>query len=196
MAFDSDEADAGAYVLLDACCVLNLYATGCMAEILVAVGARFGVASAVEREALWVFAGGEGDDGAERAPVDLQPLIQAGLLEVLELDSDEELNTFVSFATLVDDGEAATIALALHRGAVVATDDRKTLRELRKSHVPFEPWTTAGLLHAWAVATDAAPARVDEVLQAVRRRARFEPNRVDELSGWWERQIREGTAQG
>jgi len=155
-----------------------------MAEVLRAAGARFGVAAAVMREALWVLRGGDGDDAGERDSVDLEPLIAAGLLQALDLETAEELATFVDFAALVDDGEAATIALAIHRGGAVATDDRKAIGELGAHAPSSEIWTTARLLHAWAEAVGASPRHIAVVLRAVRLRSRFEPSRRDPLVDW------------
>ncbi len=161
-----------------------------MGEILAAIPARFGVAKGVTEEALWVLRGGTGEDPDERVAVDLQPLAAAGLLEVLDLETEAELDTFVAFAAVVDDGEAATIALAHHRGCAIATDDRKALREVQAGAPAVQVWTTARLLRTWAEATGAEPLRVSAVLRAVRARARFEPSPQDPLRSWWEASIR------
>jgi hypothetical protein len=182
---DAGEGDPPSRILLDACTLLNLYATGCMDDILRAVRHRFGVAAVVTREALWVLRGGGGDDAGEREPVVLEPFVAAGLIEVLELHTEDEFATFVAFATLIDDGEAATVFLAIHRGGAVATDDRKAIREMRVHAPGVDVWTTSQLVRTWADDVDAPPARVRAVLQAVRLRARFQPNRQDPLSAWW-----------
>src|SRR5687768_17510547 len=80
--------------LLDACAVLNLYATRSMGPILMAVNGPVGVADVVAGEAQFVLRGGIGTDAREREPVDLQPLLNDDLLKVISSNIEEELLTF------------------------------------------------------------------------------------------------------
>ena len=57
-------------------------------------------------EALYVRRGGDGDDASERELIALQPMLDAGVLEVVTSDDDNELLTFIDLATLIDEGEA------------------------------------------------------------------------------------------
>jgi hypothetical protein len=65
--------------LLDACCILNLFAVGPVDEILQANSLRFGVARAVADETLFIRRGGSGEDANEREPVDLGQLVASPL---------------------------------------------------------------------------------------------------------------------
>lgn len=123
--------------LLDACAVVNLYATRHLAEILGAVGGTVAITDIVEREAQYVLRGGDGDDVRERDPVILAPLIATGAISVVTSDDDEELLTFIDLTQHLGDGEAMTAALAIHRGFVIVTDDRKAERILNTSGVPL-----------------------------------------------------------
>ena len=115
---------------MDASCLLNLYATGRLRDIALAQPYRLGVADYVlEREALYVWRSSSGEGQEERVLVDLARLIEEGIIQVLRLEHQEEEATFVNLASMVDDGEAITAALAVHRGCAVATDDRKARRE-------------------------------------------------------------------
>lgn len=88
-------------LLLDACCAINLLASGAADEILESLASDAAVACLVS----------------------------------------EEEETYVNLALQLDDGEAATGALAIHRGAVVATDDRKAIRILTGEPLP---WRSVG----------------------------------------------------
>jgi hypothetical protein len=88
--------------LLDACAVVNLYATRCMGDILTAVAGPVAIADVVAREAQFIFRGGAGDDAREREPVDLQPLLDNGLLAVIATDVEEELLTFIDLKRIAD----------------------------------------------------------------------------------------------
>jgi len=133
----------GDLVLLDACCLINLFATGRTEEILQALSYRFAVARYVVEEEVLEIDAEEADPTAASGEgrVSLHPLlaelVEKGILEQLDVDSEEEQGELLRFAAELDDGEAHTSALALVRGASVATDDRKAIRVLRsawKSH--------------------------------------------------------------
>jgi hypothetical protein len=177
---------ARSLLLLDACCLLNIFATGHVAEILETLNWRFAIAIAVAREAMWIYRGGEGEDARERDPVNTQPLVDAGLLEVLGPEVDTEVQSFVALAAVLDDGEAMTAALAIHRQAAVATDDRKAIREIRSRAPSILLLSTATLLHTWAQDAGLDKSTLQEALGNVRSRARFLPSPQDPLRAWWD----------
>ncbi len=118
-------------ILLDASCLLNLYATRRLRDNALALPYRLGVAEYVrEREALYVWRRGANGNEDTRVPVDLAPLVDEGAIQVVRPERPEEEVTFVEFAAVVDDGAAVTVSLALHRGYSVANDDRKARRIL------------------------------------------------------------------
>ena len=66
----------------------------------------------------------------EREPVEIGSLVTTGLIQVITLDNEAEAITFIDLASEMDDGEAMTCALAMHRECDVATDNRKARRVL------------------------------------------------------------------
>src|SRR5436305_9461663 len=100
-------------VLLDACCLINLLATGRCEEILRRLPYRFATSRLVAtREVL------------------SQRLESMESLALLDLATEDEVAGFVRFAAELDDGEASVCALAVVGHGTVATDDRKALRVL------------------------------------------------------------------
>lgn len=176
-------------LLLDACCAINLYATGRIEEILSGLPYRFAMAKQVQGEALSIRRGGDGDDAHQREPVAWGPLVASGRLEVLALGSEAEVTAFVSLAAEMDDGEAATCALALHRGYGVATDDRKARRVLARLAPRMTVRSTLELLYRWCQVRGTDPAEVRILLTNVRQRGNFLPPRGDPLRPWWERAL-------
>ncbi|MBI2919095.1 MAG: hypothetical protein HYY01_14055 [Chloroflexi bacterium] len=174
-------------LLLDASCLLNLYATGRFRDIAAAQSRRLGVAEyVVEQEALYVWCPGPGEAREERVPVDLSPLIAEGLVLVLRLEHQEEEATFVDLAALVDDGEAITVALALHRGCAVATDDRKARRVIVE-RVPSVPLaSTLELLKRWADEASISHSDLRAAMLAMQAGASYAPGERDPLYGWWQ----------
>lgn len=177
--------DATHIILLDACSLLNLYASNRFQAIATAMGWTFVLVDRAQTEALYVRRGGAGEDAGEREQVDSAALISAAVLSVVTL-LPGEITTFAAFADDVDDGEAATCAVAFHRGYDVATDDRKARRLLRE-HIPHVYcYSTLELLKLWADGTAAAADDLRETLIAVRDRGNFLPPKADPLRAWWE----------
>ena len=173
-------------LLLDASCLLNLYATIRLREISATIDARLHVADYVlEQEAIytWVPDATSGQD--EPVPVDVSPLVADGLLHVIGLESIDEQTTFVELASLVDDGEAVTGALAFHRGCSVATDDRKARRVFGERIPTVELVSTLDILKLWADIGQIAATDVRAAMIAMRSGASYIPGVRDPLYEWW-----------
>ena len=161
-------------LLLDACVVINLTASGVPFQDLARRnGVRFVMASPAAGEVLYL-----------RERIDMMGYARRGDLRIVDLEPDE-LASFVELAQRVDDGEAATLAVSVHRGWPVATDDRKAQQLARDLEPPIEPITTSALLHGWASKQDEPAERVAEVLRRIETRARFVPPRSDPHRRWW-----------
>jgi predicted nucleic acid-binding protein len=174
-------------ILLDACSLINLYATGRLSEMLSTVPARFVVSDIVLRESLYVRRGGIGDDADEREPIELQPILDVRLLEVVVSDDDDESMTFIDLTALIDEGEAMSIALAMHRGWFVMTDDRKARRLLLEREIAC--FSSLELVRHWSIAVRPAPLEVQVILRAIEQRARWVPWRTHPLAEWWKQSI-------
>lgn len=159
-------------VIWDACGLVNLAATARAEEVLRAMGCQSYVVREVrEKEATHLRPIPEEDPQGQLVPIDFTPLLQAGLLQDVTLAAAEHA-TFVGFAGLVDDGEARTAAVAVHRGLWMATDDRGALRLLRSLSAPLTALTTPEWVSHWATTTGAGPQALGEVLRRIQLCAR------------------------
>jgi len=170
-------------LLLDTCVVINLYATGRMSDILAQQPDGCLIADLVYAEALYVRRGGAGEDAGEREPVALDSIRTAGLLTVVSA-TEAEIATFAELVFDLDDGEALTLALALHRRLVCVTDDRKARRLAGERGITL--LSTLDLVHAWAIAAAVPDDALRSVLAAMRERAAYVPGRIHPLRPWWE----------
>jgi hypothetical protein len=167
-------------VVLDACVLLNLVASGRpLQEFAAAADLSFMVVVQAEREVVWL----DPQDPADpREQIDLEAFIATGQLQRLVL-ADDELVRFVALARELDDGEAATLAVAESRGLAVATDDRKARRILTMLDREPAVTSTAAIVRTWA------SSRTDEevrgCLTLIERRASFLPPRNDPDGEWW-----------
>ncbi len=174
----------GTLLLLDACCIINLYATGQIEEIFRHLPYRLAASRlVVEREVLTVRRAMDAAGNPDREPVSLTTLESSGLLAIMDISSYEEKAEFAGFAAELDDGEASVCALAVIHGGAVATDDRKALRILSSRGMPA--LQTPELLFEWARRAQVPRAQVGEVLRTVRDLARFYPRRAAPHFLWW-----------
>jgi hypothetical protein len=172
-------------LIWDACGLLNLAATGRAAEILRALGDPCYVTKYVRTsEIFYLRALPEEDPRASLLPVDVKPLFEAGLLQDVDLEMAEQ-ETFVNLALELDDGEARTAAVAVHRKLCVATDDRRALRLLASLSPPVSVLTTPEWVKEWADTGTVASDVLVDVLRRIQLSARYFPRRTHLLRQWW-----------
>ena len=169
--------------IIDACCLINFYATGQEESIFQACG-EFWISSQVQNEALRIRRVDEDDPTRlVSQDIDLGKAIASGSIQTCQLEGQAEADSFVRFAMELDDGEASCLAIAMSRGWTVATDDRKARRIASENAIALI--STPELIRRWVEATSPSEAAVIELLQKIERFARFRPRRVDPLYDWW-----------
>jgi predicted nucleic acid-binding protein len=180
----------GRTVLLDACCLINVFASGRIEDILSALPAHFAVVEKVMEEALYVLPERQAEgEAAERESLNVESLVDAGLVTLARPESEDEENAYINLAADLDDGEAMTCALAILRHCDVATDERKAIRILRERGAQVAVHTTPSLIRAWAVLSNTDRRIVRAVLQSIETRGRFRPGSHDSLRWWWEESL-------
>src|SRR6266568_4306979 len=95
------------YIILDACCVINLFASGEMLSILETTPDKFAIADYVfEREVLKIYNGPDSDVMQTKKVIDLSPFVGNSLLTLASPSCEDEYMDFVNFTCYLDDGEA------------------------------------------------------------------------------------------
>jgi predicted nucleic acid-binding protein len=120
--------------------------------------------------------------------VDLNPLINGGTLEVTEPTGSAELEQFMHLAGIIDDGEAACLAIASQRGHILATDDRRAIKVATELNVSIV--TTPDLIKKWVESTLPEPFQVMDTIRCIERYGRFRPHPSSPHAKWWEEQLR------
>ncbi|HEY3268354.1 MAG TPA: hypothetical protein VGM37_15655 [Armatimonadota bacterium] len=167
-------------LILDACALLNVFASGRFHDILATLDGLAHVGERARAEAQWIRAA----EGEARRPVDVSEAIAGGLLFVERLSASERA-TFAEMAVAVDDGEAEAAAIALGRGWLLATDDRKAMRVLSAGWPRLRVLSTPELMKRWQTAAGISNAEMAAILRAVSYRASFAPRRDDPQREWW-----------
>jgi predicted nucleic acid-binding protein len=174
-------------VLLDACVAINLVVTDDLVVMSRVLKMSFLMASQAATEIGYLCDEVGGD--IVRTPIDLAQYPWSGAMRFLSLAHDE-LRQYVELAAIIDDGEAATIAIARSRGLRMATDDRKARRVCADLGMP-EPKRSLGILHAYADAVPLGDQSIRDRLIRVRSRASFRPARSDPDCKWWSSHVGE-----
>jgi hypothetical protein len=167
--------------------LINLYASRRLPAILAVSVEQAIVPKPVIAECLYIRQPSE-EDPHDVAPVtvNLDPLIDSGVLLLTELTGDVELRQFVQLAALIDDCEAACLAIAAVRGLVLATDDRRAIQiatDLRVSVL-----TTPELLRKWARRGSPTQQEVTDAILCIEKYGRFRPHGMCASARWWAEQ--------
>lgn len=168
-------------LLLDACVLINLAATDRLADIADSRDTSFLLTQQAAGEAGYLrdVVGGE----LVTTPIDLSQHAGAGTLQIVNL-TPAEYPTYIQLASVIDDGEASTIAVAVARNLPLATDDRKA-RQVCEQQGIHEPTRTLSLVHGHADAVGLDHAAIRDLLIKIRDRASFLPPRNDPDYKWW-----------
>lgn len=170
---------------IDACCLIDLLASGDAEAILRASALTWQLPSAVQGEIQYRRQYDPAQPGKTiNVPVDLSAMIASGLLTVCNPQTQREMDRFTHYATVFrSDGEAMCLALAEERNWVVATDDRKAIRVAQQAGLTVV--SCPELVKAWADATGRDQAALNKVLQDIQVLAQFTPNSTMPEYQWW-----------
>ena len=168
--------------IIDACCFINIYATGELRGFLKDSAWGWHIPSAAIAESLYIrVTSDEGDD--KREPIEAQPYIDDSLITLVDIGDAGEAELYVRLAADLDDGEAMALAIAKLRGWTLATDDRKAKRIAADLGVRVV--TTPELMHQWAKVAKMRDAKVKGLLQRIESSARFTPGEDALYYDWW-----------
>lgn len=176
MSLSAFPADPSAVLIVDASVVIGLNASGQARRLIELIQRRVIVSDNAYNE-LAIGARFGHDDGAR-----LDELIAAGLVERSALEGTAVViyESLVDgrFGETLDDGEAATLAIAVQRGAIAVLDERKARRMCRT----YFPEVLQGCTAEWLLGASgmSRAAQAKAMLNALRKaRMRVPPEFID-----------------
>lgn len=171
------------YLIIDACVLLNLIATGVIQEILTLIAQSSMICILVKNESLYLR---KEDDINENESVDIDTFINQGVIEICDCQNAEEQEFFVNLAASLDDGEAMSLAIALSRNWHLATDDKKARRIFKENNSNDNFLiSTTDLIKMWAESEIIDDDTIKSILLKVERKASFRPPKSDPNLQWW-----------
>ncbi len=173
-------------LILDACCIINLYATDRMADILQVIPVQCQIASYVkDKEAKTVFDGTDEDGKKRQTPIDLYPMVISGLIRIVEPDLVLLSPKILSFAVEgLGNGEAISGAIAHQYGWAIGTDEVKATKAFARILPQLQVVTTYELVRYWAVAENISGNVLRDILEKIRIRGKFIPAQNHPLYEW------------
>ena len=164
---------SGALVVTDACCLINLYATGRTDEVVTHLDLTMIMPPAVLAQARSLR--GPRDLVTEehtRIPIDTAPLVEAGRLRTEEPDDALVVEGVVAGLSQTD---ASALAVARQLGTPLLTDDGKILRITRELAPHIECIGTLDLVRAYVEVGRLTPEEVVLLFDRLREAGRFVP---------------------
>lgn len=172
-------------VVIDACAMLNLLATGREVDILGALELALLETDRVSREVFFLWTAPDEDGVRRRETASKESLVERGLLETRSLDTDPLIDAFVACAARIKDTDASCIALAGVLGIPLVTDDAKERRVALDVFPQIEILSTLDLVHDAAALLRWDDAQLIEVALALRWRGNFAPPKRDPRGPWF-----------
>lgn len=176
-------------VVVDACCMLNLLATGLEVEIATALDAVLILTPHAYGETQFLCGPPDPDDEEQkptRIPVDLTRLRQADRLQIHRF-GDEVAEAFVACAVHLRDADASSVALAAMLKAPLASDDGRVQKIARQVYPWLQVTTTLQIVRESVERLGISGGELRALLQDLRQRGNFEPPRRDPERAWFDR---------
>jgi len=163
------------HLLIDSCCMLNLCSSGQLLSILPLIPAKAAIVQEVKQELQKI----------ENA-IDFETAITKGLLLTVDFESEAEEEAFVNYAAYLDDGEAATGAIAINRGWAMATDEKKATKFFTQESSSLQIISTLEIIKHWSEVANIEQLTLNYVLNQIRVKGHYIPPRNHPLRSWWE----------
>jgi hypothetical protein len=103
-----------------------------------------------------------------------------------DFESEAEEEAFINYAAYLDDGEAATGAIAINRGWGMATDDKRVISFLSQEAPGLQMVSTPEIVKYWSETTNIEQLTLNYVLNEIRVKGRYLPPKNHPLRSWWQ----------
>jgi len=171
-------------LVLDACCLINIHASGRMSEILEALPVQIHVAETVREQELRQL---QKLDALNPVGERFSNLLDRNVIWVADFENEAEQIAFLNYAAAIgDDGEAASFAIAEARAFAVATDDKKARRFATSELPDLHLFYTLDLVEHWMSVRTPSLDEVRQVLYSIRDHGSYFPGPSHPLRAWWD----------
>jgi|GEM_PF-870166 len=171
--------------IIDACSLINFYASTFLDSILKHLSVNFYIVEQVINESLYIRRSDESERGFDYEAIVLESYFKSNLLKVVTLETDNEKNLFINLAELLDDGEAATLSIAISRKMQIITDDKKAIQILKQNFPTVQCVTTLDIMKEWSTRNSIEIKEIKRALHNILIHANYLPPQKHHLFNWW-----------
>jgi hypothetical protein len=175
-------------VILNPCCLRNIYASGCMLAILGTLPIPTMIAHiAYQEQPLRIFRENKEGEGPVVEYVDLQSALNAGLLVLASLSSEADETKMINLAAVLEgEAEATTAALALQRRRAIGVDGPASTGLFRQHLPDVEVVSTPLLVQHWVERSRPPSRALRAALQNIYQGTGYAPPVHHPLYPWWQ----------
>lgn len=176
-------------IILDASCLINLFATEREREILSAIPQNVTVAAYVHDYEL-LFVRKLLEEEYEKELIDLDALIEQSLIEIVDLSDDAEYDLYIRLAQQIrDEGESFSAAIAINRKWAIAIDDRRARNVIDGVSGGITQIYSLDLIKHWCDSENLNQAEISHILSLLRKQGSYIPHKTHPLLDWWNQNI-------
>ena len=164
-------------LVLDPCCIINLYASGQLQAILESLPIPVVITNSVYQNSYRIY--GSSDD---IEVIDLHTMVQNKLLFVISLDeviNDRAAN--FTHISMIDDEEAITNAVAVQYNWSLGTDNLQSIALLKTQVPTIQLFSTFDILKHWIDIAHLSLSVLETALITIQRRALYTPHPIPSL---------------
>jgi predicted nucleic acid-binding protein len=171
-------------IVIDTCCLINLYASGRFAELISSNMDQAVIPAKVFDESLYIRQPSSDDpEVLENEAIELQVIKKLPNVIITDLLGSEELEKFIDLTSLIDDGESACIAIAYCRELCIASDDRKAQKVAQEHNISCT--STPKIIKTWSSTKNITKPDILQVIHNIERFANYSPHHTSEYYAWW-----------
>jgi predicted nucleic acid-binding protein len=168
---------------LDFCSLLNLYCGWGGINELHVFGGSWSISDKAFNEFSYVRTL-QPDGSKQNTSVSHAEILSQYPLSIHSVSGAAELATLLLLTAKIDDGEAASLAIAKHRGLVFVSDDGPAIKAANYLSVPTA--SSLELLIRWAGSDVKRRAALPAIVQRIAVLASFIPSKSSPHRAWWE----------
>ena len=169
-------------LILDARCMLNLYASGHIETILESIPVPVAITETVQREALCIFSGPKDNVMRMTEDIDVQLLLAGRLLLLISPNEDMQAEAAnLAHESLIDDGEAITVISAVHYKWSLGTDYLQSIETLVRKVALMHTVSTLDIINHWISVTHPPLEIIKTALWNIEARAGYKVHCIPSL---------------
>lgn len=168
---------------LDFCSLLNLYCGWGGIQEFSKFGGSWSISDTAFDEFKYVRTL-QPDGSLQNTPIIRAAVMSQYPLSILSVSGPMEMATQAQLANDIDDGEAASLTIATHRGLIFVSDDRPAMVAAAKLSVPSV--SSIQLLIDWSNLNPSHAAALRGVVRNIALLASFQPPRNSPYRAWWD----------